>query len=84
MKDLIGLSEADAKAALNQMDLQLRIAVSPEDSETVPVGCVIRTKPAAEAELIVGQQVQLWISTGPKVKTGSMPNVVGDRKENAV
>ena len=46
-----------------------------ESNDTVPVGLVIRTDPVQGTELTEGQDVYLFISSGPV--TAQMPNVVG-------
>ena len=55
-----------------------------ENSDTVKPGYVIRTDPEEGTELTEGQTVMLYISIGPKIKTGSMPKVVGQNLKTAL
>ena len=83
MQDVIGLNKDEVKRMLDNMSLKLQVSFEEEASDTVPSGHITRTKPAESEELIAGQSVVLWVSTGPDIKTSSMPNVVGETKENA-
>jgi eukaryotic-like serine/threonine-protein kinase len=60
---LDGSSRSDAEAALGEV--QLRAEVAQEHSETVPSGIVIRSAPAAGAEVPRGSTVELVVSLGP-------------------
>ena len=83
MKNVTGQKQAVAESTLKSLGLKLDVKISEEAHDTVPKGSVIRTEPEANEELTDGQMVELWISTGPASKTIAMPNVVGERKENA-
>ena len=83
MQDVIGLNKDQVKRMLDNMSLKLQVSFEEEPSDTVPVGHITRTQPAEGDELIAGQSVVLWVSTGPDIKTSSMPNVVGETKEEA-
>ena len=54
-----------------------------EASGEYEAGVVIRTEPAEGAALTEGQIVKLWVSTGKKVETGTVPSVVGWDEERA-
>ena len=54
-----------------------------EYHDTVKEGYVIRTDPEAGTTLEDGQTVMLYISIGPKTKTGPMPKVEGQTVETA-
>ncbi len=84
MEMLKDVPEQQAKDFLNNLKMDLKIISHLEASSTVGSGCVIRTDPEDKEELSVGQTVHLWISTGPEVKTGHVPNVKGRDKEMAV
>lgn len=84
MYDLSTYTETRATAFLNSQNLNLVILPIPEASEEVQEGCVIRTEPAAGGVLTPGQTVKLWVSTGPQIKTGYMPNVVGMHIDRAI
>lgn len=77
MENLRGMTEANARDFLGQYSLALQIKVLQEASDETPEGLVIRTSPEENAELVHGQTVTLWISSGPSTKTAKMPNVVG-------
>jgi len=83
MQDVVGLNKDEVKRMLDNMSLKLQVSFEEEPSDTVPSGHITRTEPEKDDELIVGQRVVLWVSTGPDIKTSSMPNVVGETKENA-
>jgi serine/threonine-protein kinase len=83
MQDLTGMKQAAAEKILQDYSVAVRISVMEEASDTVPEGSVTRTVPAYGQSVEDGQTVQLWISTGPLIKTGIMPNVTGERKETA-
>jgi serine/threonine-protein kinase len=75
MPNLIGESKNNAEVLLEDMDMDLRLSMDLlEDSEEVPEGKVCRTEPAAGAELVKGQQVKVYISTGSKYTT--VPSVL--------
>ena len=84
MPDLVDWEEAQARRNLDNLNLNLQIEVLPEYHDTIASGSVIRTEPEKEAELEVGQKVVLYVSQGVEIKSGAMPNVVGDKKESAV
>ncbi len=48
-----------------------------EFSSEYPEGEVIRTNPAAGAELTEGQKIEVYYSAGPVIKTEPMPDLVG-------
>ena len=60
---LIGLSEADAAAALSAAKLTLG-TITQGNSATVPAGKVIETDPAANSQVAEGSVVNLVISNG--------------------
>ncbi len=84
MEKLEGKTKAEAEAKLNALELDLQYSYREEPSNTVEKGCITRTDPVAGQVLQKGQKIQLWISTGPVVVDGSMPNVVGEKKDAAV
>ena len=77
MNFLVDWDKERAKAELNAMGLKLKITEKEETSDSVKEGCVTRTEPVVGQPLTEGQEVILWISIGPEVKKGYMPNVVG-------
>ena len=76
MSDLTDYPLVFAEANLDKMEMDLDIQVVEEYHDTIEEGKVIRTNPAPDSTLEVGQTVTLYISLGKEVKTGAMPNVV--------
>ncbi|HEX3454764.1 MAG TPA: PASTA domain-containing protein, partial [Gaiellaceae bacterium] len=70
--DLIGKSQADATAELQQ--LGFNVATQPTDS-TKPKGSVVDTNPKPGSSVQRGSQVTLLTSKGPQ--TAFVPNVLG-------
>ncbi len=79
MPKLEGEARDKAKERLENMDLNLKVDVLEEANETVPKGYIIRTEPAAEAELDKGQRITLYVSLG----SDKMPDLIGESKNNA-
>lgn len=65
--------EADALTTLQED--AFKVAPRQEASDTVEVGRVVRTDPAAGAEVAKGSIVTVYTSSGPAA--GTVPNVVG-------
>ncbi len=86
MEDLTELTEEAAKNFLiNVLGIgKDNILVRTESSATIAPGLVTRTDPVEDEELTEGQVVQLWISSGPKIKKGKVPNIVGLNQEKAI
>ena len=84
MGDLSKVPQEQAKAFLNDLQINLVIVTKMEASSSVEKGCVIRTDPVEGEKLEKGQTVTLWISTGRLTKVADMPNVVGLMKEAAL
>ena len=82
MEDLLGITQDRATSFL--MGQGLKPLVREEASDDYPAGYVVRTDPAAGAELSDGQTVRLFVSTGPSTVTGKMPNLLGVMKERAL
>ena len=77
MEDLTGLTRERAESFLNGQNYDLQIMIFDEPNTIVPAGKVIRTEPGKGLELSKGQTVRIWVSTGPEVILGTMPDVVG-------
>ncbi len=80
MPDLRGEAADDAQTRLDKMEINLKIQIEEEASESVPKGYVIRTEPAADARLAKGQGVVLYVSAG----SDRMMDVIGESLENAI
>ena len=82
--DLTNYTEATAFSYLNRLEMELDIRVEREFSEEIEEGKVISTDPASGSSLTVGQTVTLFISKGPEIKSGFMPNIVDVSEDLAV
>ena len=82
MEDLVGVTQDRATSFL--IGQGLKTLIREEANDEYPAGCVIRTEPAADAELTEGQTVKLYVSTGPDTVTGKMPNVMNVEKDMAL
>ncbi len=83
MMDLTEWELSQAEKKLNALKLNVKIVVVPEYHETISEDCVIRTEPTVDTPLVADQEIRLYVSMGPEIKTSSMPNVVGDTLESA-
>ncbi len=83
MLNLIDMAEDRGKNRLNSLDIDLTITVIQEHNEEIIEGNIIRTSPVEGTTLTAGQEIKLYVSKGPEIKTGIMPNLVGQEKENA-
>ena len=81
MENLVGYEHTVAEDFLR--DMGMTPLPSEEFSDTVSVGKVIRTDPAAGAPLTEGQTVRVYYSKGPLIRTEEMPNVVGQSYDTA-
>ncbi len=81
--DVIGMTEADAVAAIEAADLTVG-AVSEAYSDTVPEGHVISQNPAGGAEVLPGSAVDLVVSMGPEPDPVAVPDVIGMTEADAV
>ena len=84
MEQLTTVKADEAERFLDGLEMDLNIIKYDEHSDTVPVGAVTRTEPAAGEELQEGQTVRIWVSTGPEVIKAEVPNVVGKTYDKAV
>ena len=83
MPDVLGQEIEEAQRALNNLGITLVIKITEENHDEIPKGCVIRTEPVAETELVAEQEVRVVVSLGVAFKTGTMPEIVGLSKEKA-
>ncbi|MGM9604977.1 MAG: Stk1 family PASTA domain-containing Ser/Thr kinase [Faecousia sp.] len=82
MEDLTGVTQDRATSFL--IGQGLKTLIREEANDEYPNGYVIRTEPAAGAELTDGQTVKLYVSTGPDKEVAKMPNVLNVEKEMAL
>ena len=78
--DLVALAEGEARNAISQFGW--RVVVQAERSDDVDVGRVIRTVPAAGADVRSGGEFVLVISSGPRLAV--LPEVTGMAREDAL
>jgi beta-lactam-binding protein with PASTA domain len=84
MEKLTGLDLETAKNYLiGQGVLDSNILPFSENSTDVPEGQVIRTEPAEGEEFTSDSTVKVWVSSGPVIVEGQMPNVVGKQLQVA-
>lgn len=62
--DVVGLSEAEARATVEEAGLEL-VGVSEEEAADVPAGVVLRSEPAGGTTVEPGSGVALVVSSGP-------------------
>ncbi len=84
MPNVVDWERAQAEKSLNNLSMNLQIVVEEEYNENITEGSVIRTAPAANAVLEVGQTVTLYVSKGAEIKTGAMPDLIGETKDIAI
>ncbi len=85
MEKLVEWDETTAKNFLTNaqgIDPTL-IVILEEASATVKKGYVIKTEPVEGAELVEGEPIKLWVSSGPATKTAKMPNLIGHNVDTA-
>ena len=76
MIDVIGIDYREASFNLQRLGLDLDIHLLPEADEEAESGSVISTIPEAGEDLMEGASVYVTYSTGPDIKTTSVPGVV--------
>ncbi|MBQ6430440.1 MAG: Stk1 family PASTA domain-containing Ser/Thr kinase [Oscillospiraceae bacterium] len=79
MPDLVDMTDDNAMATLQALNLGLKIKIKDESSKDIRQGNIVRTEPKAEETLESGQEVVLYVSLGEN----KMPNLKGDTEENA-
>ena len=84
MEKLAGLDLETAKNYLiGQGVIETNILPFPETSADIPEGQVIRTEPAEGEEFTSDSTVKVWVSSGPEIVEGRLPNVVGMELQKA-
>jgi hypothetical protein len=84
MEDLTGVELSVAENFLNGLGLKPNILPIQDFSDTVEVGCVIRTDPLPGQPLSQGQTIKIWYSKGPETIKAKVPNVVGRQVDVAL
>ena len=74
MPDLSGMTEAEARAALVNQQLDLQIAVENIFDSDIEKGYVVRATPDTGGEIKTGQKVTVYISKGPDLR--QIPDVL--------
>lgn len=80
--DVVGLTSADARTAIESAGLVERTAT--EYSDTVPAGNVIDQTPASGSNVTPGSAVTVSISLGARNANVTLPNLVGMSQATAV
>ena len=84
MEDLIsngGVTFEYAKGYLETMGF--KVLPFEESNDEYAAGRVFKTDPEAGTELKIGQTIKVWVSTGPKIITAAMPDVMGMKYDRA-
>ena len=76
MNDLTGYTQSEAQKYLNDLDLDLVIAIKEDYSATVAEGSVCKTEPVVGQTLRKGQTVTLTISLGKNQQLAAMPDLI--------
>lgn len=63
--NLAGMTQAEAKTAVEAVGLVWRVANETESSDTVAEGSVVRTDPASGSQVEAGSTVTAYLSSGP-------------------
>ena len=75
MPNVVEKTKEMASNILDSQKLKLKISTMEIYDSNVEKGCVVKTEPVSGDQLKTGQEVLLYISKGPEMKT--VPNVVG-------
>ena len=76
VQDLTGMTEDEAKAALEKAGLKYELS-GKESSDTVKEGLVVRQTPKAKKKAAEGTKVKVTLSSGKGQDEVDVPNVVG-------
>lgn len=79
--DVTGKSQTVAETTLKSSGLETK--VTQENSDTVPIGDVIRTNPAAGTEVSTGSTVEVVVSLGKEDTQVEVPSVIGVSENTA-
>lgn len=79
--DVTGKSQTVAETTLKSSGLETKI--TQENSDTVPIGDVIRTNPKAGTEVSTGSTVEVVVSLGKEDTQVEVPNVYGVSENTA-
>ena len=82
MPNVIDKSEEMARNILDSQKLDLKYTIKEVFDSEITRGNVVKTEPASGEQLQTGQEVTLYISKGPELKT--VPNVIGMDIDTAV
>lgn len=83
MRDVVNYMEQNARTILDNLGLNLDVRTVTETSDVISAGAVIRTIPAAQEPLTVGQIVTLVVSSGESIQYVPMPELLGMDIEDA-
>jgi len=83
MPNLINMSVAEARRILSELSVTLDIVEREQADDEIRARNIADTLPATGAELRDGQQVVLFVSTGPTQQMVTVPNVIGSTLNDA-
>ena len=76
MPSVEGMTQAEALALLNDLNLNLQVEVKEDYHDTVEEGCVISSSIAEGEVLHKGQSIRLVVSLGQEIQISEMPNLL--------
>ena len=83
MIDVAGKTAEEARSMLKALDMNLIVMEEPVFDDEVEPGIVVSFDPAVGTKLTEGQTIKLNVSEGPEIQEGEMPDLVGNRVEDA-
>ena len=79
--DVVGQKGTSAKSLLESTVYGFVVTITSEPNDSVPLGSVIRTNPAVDAQVDKGSAVTLFVSSGPTQVV--VPPLIGLREDQA-
>ena len=84
MDDLTEMPKDWFITRLDSLDLGLDVQFEYEHHDTIVEDSVVRTNPEKNTPLTAGQTIVVYLSKGPEIKTGQMPDVVEKSEQMAI
>jgi serine/threonine-protein kinase len=79
--DVVGQSGTSAKSLLESAVFGFTVTITSEPNDSVPLGSVIRTNPAVDAQVDKGSALTLFVSSGPTQV--AVPPAIGLKEDQA-
>ena len=84
MDDMVQMPKDWVETRLKSLDLDLDVQFEYEYHDEIPEDSVVRTQPGKGSPLTAGQKVTIYLSKGPEIKSGQMPNVLEMSEQKAM